>query len=204
MLMPVPDREFMKMRYVDIINNISVTAGTLNLFGTNIFYQTSLYKPRADGSPHQPMWYDQIGGSLYAEYTVHGIAYKITVNHRNDDAAFYLVVRHQNTTTAETSLQAVMERNDSKWRMGGGWAGSKGIVSIKGYISTAKTLGQDNREISSDPAYSGSYSGPVPTTMAYLFPYLASAQSVATEPFDVCVELIYYCTWQKRSFPASS
>lgn len=200
--MPVPDRQYIKMRYVDVINNRTVTAGLLNLLGTDYYYRSSLFSPRGDGSGHQPMWYDQFAGHLFQMYCVHGIGYKITLNHRASDSAFYLVVRHQNTTTQETSLQTVMERNDVKRRVGGGWAGSKGLVTVSGYMSVAKTLGVSPREIGTEDSYSAGY-GVNPAIMAYLFPYVATSSSTDAV-FDASVELIFYCSMFKRSFPGSS
>lgn len=193
---PVSDRQFVRLNFVDIFQyNLTVT-GTLQAMR---IYQSSAFSPRNDGNAHQPMWWDQYCPGFFSSYRCYGIAYHVTFQTTNATSDWWVSVRAQNNTTAETSLQALMERADAQTRMGGPVTARSQVV-IKGYMSVAKVRGESKNDISTESSYRASYNAN-PALMAYLFTYI---NSNAAQVLDVTVRLRYYLELGDRVTPGSS
>ena len=193
---PVSDTLYIKLHYADQFNdNVSVAL----LLKQVRKYQSSAYEP-VSGNPHQPLWYDQYCPNFYTNQRCLGISYDITVFSYLSNEIWWFVVRPQSNTTAETSLQTIMERQDSKWRVGGSNGSDKGSVRIKGYMSTAKVVGQKKSTIRTDDRYLASYNAN-PTIMSFLNLYISA--TVATT-FAYTVNLTYYMEFSGRVSPGAS
>lgn len=193
---PVADRQFVKLNFVDIFQyNLTVT-GTLQAMR---LYQSSAFSPRQDGNAHQPMWYDQYCPGFFSSYRCYGVAYHVTFQTTNATSDWWVSVRAQNSTTAETSLQALMERADAQTRMGGPVTARSQIV-IKGYMSVAKVRGCSKNDVSTEDDYRAAYNAN-PALMAYLVTYI---NSNAAQVLDITVRLRYYLELGDRITPGSS
>lgn len=196
-LSTVPERLYVKLRYVDCIN-ASVTGG---VFTTMPYFQSSLYSPRGSGG-HQPMYYDQWTPAMYTKYRVYGIGYKVQAHNVSQQDATWFIIRHQDSTTAEIALQTVLERNDAKHKMLGGWAG-RSDAFVKGYLDVAKTLGVTRGSVRDLEEFGADYNVN-PSRMAYLSPYLVSGSSTSNNVYNFTFELTYYCVLYNKSSPQAS
>lgn len=183
---PIAERAFMKLRYVDAIN-LTITGGLLN---NPVTFQSSLFAPRPSGG-HQPLYYDQ-WTPMYTRYRVYGIKYHITFVNRATNECFWAGVRHQESATAETSLQTLLERGDAKMKMGTGTGAMKNTLVVKGYMSVAKTLGLAYTVVKNDDQFTAVV-GANPTRMAYLPIYVTSNTASGLHVFEATVRLTYYC-----------
>lgn len=182
----VPERLFTKLRYVDVVN-ATVVAGVLSSFN---YFQSSLFSPRNTGG-HQPLYFDQ-WTPMFTKYRVYGIKYHVTIANRATNESYWFGIRHQESPTAETSLQTLLERNDSKVKQGGSVNGSQAIKVIKGYMDVSKTLGLSRTVVKNDDQYSSAV-GTSPTVMAYLVPYILTNIASGTAIFEVTFRMTFYC-----------
>jgi len=193
---PVPDRQFVKLRYTDV-TTFSPTAGVLSSMR---IYRTSAYEPVL-GSAHQPMWYDQYCPGMFSSYRCYGIAYRVTISPRDELNQYWFMIRPQNSATAETSLQSVLERPETKWRIGTPTSGSRSVINIKGYMSLAKVRGITRQDVSTESEFRATYNTN-PGLMAYLHLYISTLTSGKT--FDVTAQLTYYLELGDRVTPGAS
>lgn len=196
MVSDIPDRLFVKLQYVQMFTQqIAPTTPAC----TALFY-SSLFAPYGTG--HQPYWFDQWTPNIYTRYRVYGIKYDITVENKAIQEAWWYAVRPQNTAVAETNMQTLMERKDTKWRMGGAWGSNRSSVRIKGYMSVAKTMGLNRSELKNEEWYAADYNAS-PVKMAILACYLQH-NNAAAATFESTVKLTYYAELFGKAVPAQS
>lgn len=185
MIAGVPERMFTKLNFVDV--------ATISFFGGVLYsapyYMSSLYAPK-NGSAHQPLYFDQ-WTNMFTKHRVYGIKYHITCVNRATNEAFYFGVRHQEDTAIESSLQTLMERNDSRIKMRSSVNSGFNACIIKGYMDTAKTVGHAKSSIKNDDNFIGTSSSS-PNKMAYLVPYISS-NLAGDVTFEYTVRLTFYC-----------
>lgn len=192
----VPDRMFMKFRWAQI-TTWSVPSTTMS--NQAVFY-SSLASPF--GTAHQCLWYDQWCPNIYTRYRVYGIRYDITVSNRNTSEGWWLAVRPQNTLVPETNMQTLIERNDSKIRMGGSWGGNRSSVRVKGYMGVAKTMGITRSEVKNEEWYAADYNAN-PVKQAALYVYVQQNNAAAVL-MDVTIKLTYYAELFGKAVPGQS
>lgn len=194
---PVADRQFVRLKFADVFQyTISVT-GTLQMMRG---YQSSAFSPRTDGDAHQPMWFDQYAPTFFSSYRCYGVSYVVVIANKNSSGTWWASVRPQNSSTAETSLQSLLERSDARVHQAGPFDSSKSAVSIRGYMSVAKVRGQNHLDVATDMTYQAFYNAN-PSRMAYLLTYI-SANNTGT--FDVTVRLKYHLEFCDRVTPTGS
>lgn len=181
----IPDRMFVKLRYMDIMM-ADILPGNINKV---TMFRNSLNAPREAGG-HKPLNYNEFCPNLYGKYRVFGIKYSITMKNRGISEAWYLAVRAQNTMVLEQNLQTMMERQDAKVKQGGRY------LTIKGYMSVAKTAGVPNSEIHNEQLWSADYNAD-PVRQAYLYIYMAHSNA-QTVRFDGTIRLTYYAELYNR------
>lgn len=194
----VPDRLMVKLRYCDIMQ----WSVAQSVVGNPLVMGTSLYAPRQSGGGHQCLWYDQWTPNIYTKYRVYGIKYHVRVQNRSYNESFYVAVRPQNTAVAETNMQTLIERNDSKVRMGSSVNGGQSTVTIKGFMGTAKTLGIPKSEVKNEEWFTADYNTN-PIKQALLYFYL-SHNYAGTASFDVTVRCTYYAELFNKAVPPAS
>lgn len=193
---PVPDRTFVKLYYTDL----TTITGTAGLLTSVRIYRSSAFDP-VSGSAHQPMWYDQYCPGMFSSYRCYGIAYRITITPRDELNQYWFAVRPQNSNVPETSLQSLLERPETKWRMGTPTSGSRSVMVIKGYMSVAKVRGISRNDVSTEDSFRAAYNA-APSLMAYLHVYISSLTTGKT--FDVTSQLKYYLELGDRVTPSAS
>lgn len=197
---PVSDRMITKLHYVDIIPAYAIPANTL----TNVkMYQTSLFDPDSALGGHQPLWYDQYCPNMYSNYRVFGIKWTVTAINRWLNEPWWFVVRNQNSSTPETSLQTLMERRDCKARMGSSVGSGNNTITLSGYLSIAKVRGVSKRDVSTEVIYEAAYNAN-PLAMAYLGIYVQHPFNPTATAIDLTVRLTYYCELSGRVTPSGS
>jgi len=196
----MPNVRFVKLKYIDW-QRYTHTANVFDLFA---MYQSSANHPLERdivtlNVGHQPMYFDQLS-ALYKYYRVFGIKYKFTFQATTTDESFRVVVKHQDTNIAEvnnyTGYYGAVERGNCKTGDGGTRNGSHDRVTIKGYLSVAKTLGVARSAITYEDNFQGNmnnsvtqFSGTNPPRMAFLALYVHCTNAVG---FDVKTELEYF------------
>lgn len=193
---PVPDRQFVKLRYTDV----TTASSTAGLLSSVRIYRSSAYEPVLS-SAHQPMWYDQYCPGMFSSYRCYGIAYRVTISPRDETNQYWFAIRPQNSATAETSLQSLLERPETKWRIGTPTSGSRSVIVIKGYMSVAKVRGISRNDVSTEDSFRATYNTN-PALMGYLHMYLSSLTSGKT--FDITAQLTYYLELGDRVTPGAS
>lgn len=198
----IPDKMFVKLRYTDLtywgVLGQGPAVNTMSYF-------SSLNQPKSsDGgiNRHQPYWYDQYTPGIFTKFRVHGVKYRVTVTNRDVNTGWWLAIRPQNTMVPEQNMQTLMERKNTKFRQGAGSGSGRAELSIKGYMSVAKTLGIDRSEIANDEYYAADYSVN-PIRMAYLYVYM-SHNGDGTHFFDAKVDLTFYAELFNRAVPQGS
>lgn len=222
----IPDRLFLKLNYVQSFA-ASAPGGAdaysyklYNLFRAigmtddkNCCYSTSAVTPLMDetassAGSHQPLYWDQ-HKVMYDKYRVYGIKYHLIVENKTMNESWYVVIRRTATQTSEATttsgayaLETMLERPDVQYRMGGSVNSSNAKVSMKGYMSVAKTLGVSPKEVNEDEYYQATVTGN-PTRMAFLHAYIMNKASV-TVTFDYHLRLTYYLVLEGRTAVATS
>lgn len=198
---PVTDALVTRLYYSQQVAH-SIVAPTVGISPVAM-YQTSLFDPDANLGGHQPMWFDQYCPNFYTSYIVMGFWYTITVSARpNVDAIWTVYVRHANTTVLDGNPQNAMERVGTMVKTGTPTGGSRTMVMMKGYLSTAKVRGLTAEKIRTDPQYEGT-SSVNPPAMAYLHLGIYTASGVTTG-YDVLVKLRYNVRFTGRVTPGGS
>lgn len=197
---PVSDRLVTKLHYVELFKGPNMAANALNSVA---IYQSSLYDPLYTVGGHQPLWYDQYCPSLYTNYRVFAIKWSITCTNRGINESWYLAARNQNSPTAETSLQTMMERRDTKSLMGSSVNSGNNTKTLSGYMSVAKTRGVSPRDVSTEANYEAAYNAN-PAAMAYVLFYLYHNNASDQVVFDFTIRLTYYCELSGRVSPSGS
>lgn len=182
----VPERMFTKLRYVDCITSV-INVGVV----TNpVTFQTSLSAPRTSGG-HQPLYYDQ-WTQMYYKYRVYGISYNFTFINKSTVESVWVILRHQDVSAADSGLQTILERRDSRSRFVAPIGSSRNVVTIKGYMSTAKATGYALTSIKNDDQFQANFNTN-PALMAYLAMYLSSTGSSGTVTLDITCRMTYHC-----------
>lgn len=194
----VPERLFTKLRYVD---TVAFTTATPNLLNVPFYFQSSLYAPRNTGG-HQPLYFDQ-WCNMFSKYRVYGIAYHFTCCNRGYNEPFWFGVRNQDNASYETSLQTLMERNDSKMRMASSVNSGNNTVVIKGYCSVASCIGVTRSAIKNDDKYSALINAS-PAEMAYVVPYYTQILAAGSATTDFTFRLTYYCEFYNQTSVVAS
>lgn len=195
--MPVSDKLLTCLTYAQTYKVTLSQTNTLVLQGT---WVTSAHNPQGMGVGHQPLWWDQFQ-QMYSRYRVYGIKYVINVQNDGLVDGWYAGVRHQNTTVAENNLFTLMERNDARVKLGGAVGGSNARLTFKGYMSVAKTLGADKKDVSTSDDYEASWTSD-PVRKAYLMLYLQAYQG--GPQWTVNCRLEYMCELSGRVSPGQS
>lgn len=194
------DRTIVKFSYVDLITGPALVQSVLN---NPRIYQTSLFAPSLSTPSHQPLWYDQYCPNFYSVYRVFGIKWSVTATNRGINESWILGVRHQNSATAETSIQTLMERNDSKTVVAGSVNSGKAMVRLSGYMSLAKVRGVSKKDIATESIYEAGYTAS-PSTMGYLSLYTLHNAASTISSIDYVVRLTYYAELSGRVSPFGS
>lgn len=184
---PFPDRMFTKLKFAEIYSQQFVADD----IKTDVkLYTTSIYDPNAAVGGGQPMWRDTYAG-IYTNYRVRGIKYHITGTCRTSPGGtWYMGVRHMNTTTdPDPNMSQWLERRDTRVKSGSGAGSGANRVTIKGYMSVAKTRGISKQELEANPNFEAAM-GSNPALMAYL--KLAAQVNNAPIIVDFAVRLTYY------------
>lgn len=185
---PIPNWRVVKLNYVEILQ-VTLVAAQTNFIS---LHKSSVYQPNYGAGGHQPMWFDQLT-AMYKSFRVYGIKWKYTIASTTSDETYQACVKHQDSATAELTtlagIIAAIERGQSKSKQGGSRNGSKGQITLNGYMSTAKATGVTKQQVSSTPAYAGICASSDPATMAYLALYIWSLNGIK---LDIKTELVFY------------
>lgn len=188
----VPDRMFVKLRYVDDIVFNTNTVGVLYPY----LYQSSIYDPDFTSTGHQPLWRDQYV-TLYNNYRVWGIGYKTIWKQQATQTFTMAYIAHQTSTTTDTDPNLLSERITTK----------KNIVDInrptymRGYLSVAKVYGISKREFVADDGFQSAM-GANPSKQAFLATYVMTRNASATTVMHI--ELTYYVELFNRVYQIGS
>lgn len=189
-----------KLAYCDVMS-WSLSPGVLN---NPLILATSLNNPRV--SPvggHQPYWYDQWTPNIFTRYRVYGIKYHVTVMNKSLNESWYVGVRPQKDMNVETNLQTLMERKDSKIRMGSSVNSGNNKIVLKGYMSTAKALGCTRSEIKNEEWFAADYNAN-PIKQANLFFYASHNYAGGSASFDATVRCTIYAELFGKATPVAS
>lgn len=192
--MGVSRYKFAKLPYCDL-EATSVSASSSVAWT----YQSSMYDPYAPVGGHQPMFFDQYA-AMYRKYTVLGIAYDLQAC--TDGATtgpLVIIVTPSADSTPPTSISIARERPGSK----------EAIVSnsyrarLKGYMSVAKTLGVNRRNVLNDDIYSALVTTN-PSALANLFVQAFNTSGGYAVAVYITLRLTYYVRFFDPQDPAQS
>lgn len=199
-LTDIPDRLFVKLRYVTNTNWTVASGVGLTPCMT---LHSSLYNPEGGLlAGHQPYWYDQWTPGIYRKYRVYGIKYHITVMNPGLNQTWYVGVQPQSDLVDETVLSTLMEHKEAKVKTGGAVGSNTQRVVLKGFMSVAKTLGLTRTEVKNEEWFAADYNAD-PIKQAYLKIYMNHTYGDAWT-FDAIVRCTYYAELFQRNSPAAS
>lgn len=183
MRQPVPDKIITKLKYSEAVSLTLAAASTLGYY----MYRTSLYDPDVTGLGHQPLWRDQLD-YMYTKYRVHGIKYKFTIINTNVQQLTAGAVVMQPDSTAETNLNTIRERNNSRPFILPGYTGGNGRV-VKGFMHTGYPHGLSKSDFLADEDFEAAMNAnPVKTSILAIYCY--TLNNGAT--INIQVDLTYY------------
>lgn len=212
--MPViPQRLITKLKYNEthVFSLSRATNTTQYLFPAItpiIQYRTSLYDPNWTSGviqQHQPYWYDQWTPSIYNNYRVFGIKYRIEAVADSEQALWWVGVRHalSDVQLSPGDFRLAMENPQCIMRRCTSWATPNQCTILSGYMSTAKTLGVPYRDVADDGYYASVYNDN-PTKMAYLQLFAATTRRDSDPEVKFNVRLTFYCELFGNSTPPIS
>lgn len=206
-LSDIPERMFVKLRYV----RATEWSCYGNILSCPLILRASLNTPDtrssgpSDPFSHRPYWSNQLA-TMYDSYRVYGFKYYITATNTNTNQAFYLATEPlAHGENLETILHTLLERKNSKYRMGGSVNGGHERISLKGYFSTARTQGVSKQQIKNNETDYAATFGTDPAVVPKLPIYIHSTlPDGGTATFDLHVNMTIYAELFNRKEVGSS
>lgn len=135
---------------------------------------------------------------LYERYVVWGYSYNIQIVNASVQQGWHAGVMYGDDLTPETSWIKAKERGQGIWKVGNGYAGSRGMLTFKGYVDVARCNAVQKRQVALDPAYAGTATTG-PNKQANLGLYIFSmAPGGVTEECEIVADITYNVTWFDR------
>lgn len=179
----MPPAMFVKLRYVDRFENISIPIASYNQYP----YVNSLYDPYSAVGGHQPMLFDQ-WMTLYSTYVVLGFSYDIRVTPVTNNGTLVLIATTDNNYVPSTIPTAIEQPRAKFLEL----SANDKTRKIKGYVSVAKLFSLTPKQVMSEQYFWGtSLSNPVASMLAYLR-VLFFSTSTATFTYTADIKLTYY------------
>lgn len=178
------------------LNQRFTLTGTSGVVDTDVWRGNSLYDPYnpAAASP-QPQFFDQLS-AIYNRYRVVGSSVKVTfVN--DDDVAIEAVVYPSISATPVTLIEDARSQSRARSGIVGG-KGSNQFKILKTYSSTAQTRGVSQTAVKTDDDYTAAINTN-PTRTWYWVVFGQAMDQASTWTLDCNIEMIFYCTMEKKN-----
>lgn len=189
----MPDELFTKLKYSETVQMLAASSNT-----ANYQFQSSLRDPNKTGVGHQPRYYDQIAGVLFASYQVLGMKAKIKFVNINTSPVKWAVA----WTDAPTVTESPDGFSEFKYSCQGllGITGGTDVGSCQTYMSAKKIQGA--KSVLDDDNQIANYNAD-PADMFYLNLNAFSVNGASVNVY-ADVEITYYCRFQDQMQPGAS
>lgn len=191
----VPDRYFVRLKYVDYFN-----LGSAVSYVGYVFRGNSLFDPDYTATGHQPMGYDQLT-QLYSNYIVFGS--RITIKFMNLGTVplrCYIIPSNLSSTFTDSLIP---EETPYSKRAICTSINAGGVCSITNYMTTRKMFGVSKVQDFMDNFYSATSTNPVNTWYWQVF-IQSTNGSLGTNMVSLDVQLQYYCEFDNKVMLSAS
>lgn len=183
---PIPDRYICKLKYAT--NTTMITGAGVS---AHLFRPASIYDPDFTGVGHQPLGHDQLA-TLYNQYRVYGMKYKITFHNPNTGNFINVAVVKKKDNSTTTLFSTVEEKPYSQSGIIGPRDGGANRRTFSGYFNNSKQLGVTKQTYNTDDQFTAAM-GFNPTASPTLQLYCQEINAVTSLNVYVDVQLEYYC-----------
>lgn len=187
----IPDKLATKLVYSDFH---TLTPSTVPVY--HLYRSMSINDPNYTGVGHQPLGHDQFQ-SLYQQYRVNGVAYRMQIVNQTATATATCFVLHKPDTSTPAGNDLLWEKPAQKHTTVGIKGSGQAIRYIKGYINNAKVNGLTKNQYVSEKANSAAM-GANPTNEAFITIGASSVDGATSCTMYVRVQLIYYVEFFQR------
>lgn len=191
----IPKRVFHKFNY---FTTLDFATGAVAKVPSIYEFRTSLFDPDFTGGGHQPYLHDQ-WGSFYSYYRVYGIKFNIQFLSTTSTVASMVWVARNSYTTISSTDPEVNEEFPTCYAKRA--INSSKPVTIKGFMSVAKTEGLTRREFLGDAGYEAAI-GANPTKYSRLS--IGVQSDAPTQLIVAYVSLQLYAELWGQILPAKS
>lgn len=188
---PFPSTFYQRLPYTSLFSGSASSLGTI---GNGLYCLNGLYDPDVGGVGHQPLGFDQLCPTIYANYIVHAVKWTVRVYAVHGDALMFGVHVSKNSVLPWTTQEATLESERQRTRIVSPANSHGSVQTISGFTRISNVFGISPSQIKAALSTYGADHSANPSTKAYMMPFWWNTNSSgSTTTFTVQVQLTYYC-----------